>query len=44
VRPGRYFANCARFWLELQSQYDIGIVEREQGAKIAQRVRPAKVA
>jgi plasmid maintenance system antidote protein VapI len=44
VRLGRYFGNSARFWLELQSQYDIGLVEREKGEEIAQRVRPAKVA
>lgn len=44
VRLGRYFGNSARFWLELQSQYDIGMVEREKGEEIAQRVRPAKAA
>ena len=44
VRLGRYFGNCAQFWLGLQSQYDIGVVEREKGAEIAKRVRPADVA
>ncbi len=44
VRLGRYFGNSAQFWLDLQSQYDIGVVEREKGAEIAKRVRPAKVA
>ena len=29
VRLGRYFGNRAQFWLVLQSQYDIGVVERE---------------
>jgi addiction module HigA family antidote len=44
VRLGRYFGNSAQFWLDLQSQYDIGVVEREKGAEIIRRVRPAKVA
>lgn len=43
VRLGRYFGNSAQFWLDLQSQY-IGVVEREKGAEIARRVRPADAA
>ena len=31
VRLGRYFGNSAQFWLDLQGQYDIGLVEREIG-------------
>ena len=38
---GRYFGNRAQFWLELQSQYEIAVVERDRGAEIAERVRPA---
>jgi addiction module HigA family antidote len=41
VRLGRYFGNGARFWLDLQGQYDIARVEREQGDEIARRVRRA---
>src|ERR1017187_7581484 len=44
VRLGRYFGNSAQFWLDLQGQYDIGVVEREKGAEIAKRVRPADAA
>jgi addiction module HigA family antidote len=44
VRLGLYFGNSAQFWLELQSQYDIGVVEREKGAELAKRVRPADAA
>ena len=44
VRLGRYFGNSAQFWLDLQSQYEIGIVERDKGAEIAKRVRPADAA
>jgi antitoxin HigA-1 len=44
VRLGRYFGNGAQFWLDLQGQYDIGVVEREKAAEIAKRVRPADAA
>ena len=44
VRLGRYFGNGAQFWLDLQGRYDIGAVEREKGAEIAKRVRPADAA
>jgi plasmid maintenance system antidote protein VapI len=40
----RYFGNTAQFWLDLQSQYDIAVVEREKGGEIAKRVRPADAA
>ena len=41
VRLGRYFGSRAQFWLDLQSQYDIAVIERKRGAEIARRVRPA---
>lgn len=41
VRLGRYFGNSPQFWLGLQSQYDIAVVERQRGKEIARRVRPA---
>lgn len=44
VRLGRYFGNEPRFWLDLQSQYDIAVIERERGKEIARRVRPADAA
>jgi addiction module HigA family antidote len=44
VRLGRYFGNAPQFWLDLQSQYDIAVVEREKGSEIAKRVRPADAA
>jgi addiction module HigA family antidote len=44
VRLGRYFGNSAQFWLDLQGQYDIAVVEREHGADIARRVRPSDAA
>lgn len=44
LRLGRYFGNSAQFWLDLQSQYEIALVEREKGAEIAKRVRPVDAA
>lgn len=44
VRLGRYFGNRPQFWLDLQSQYDITLIEREKGPEIARRVRPADAA
>ena len=44
VRLGRYFGNNPQFWLDLQSQYDIAVIEREKGADISRRVRPADAA
>jgi addiction module HigA family antidote len=44
IRLGRYFGNRAQFWLDLQSQYDIALIESERGEEIAKRVRPANAA
>jgi hypothetical protein len=40
MRLGRYFGNGGQFWLDLQSQYDLAMVEREYGSEIRKRVRP----
>lgn len=44
LRLGRYFGNAPQFWLDLQSQYDIAIAERDHGAEISRRVQPADAA
>ena len=44
LRLSHYFGNRAQFWLDLQSQHDIAVVERERGEEIARRVRPADAA
>ena len=44
LRLGRYFGNSPRFWLDLQSQYDLAALERERGGEIANRVQPAAAA
>jgi plasmid maintenance system antidote protein VapI len=36
--------NRAQFWLDLQSQHDIAMVEKGHGAEIAERVKPARAA
>jgi plasmid maintenance system antidote protein VapI len=44
VRLGRYFGNSAQFWLNLQGQYHIAVVERDKGVDINRRVTPADAA
>jgi addiction module HigA family antidote len=44
VRLARYFGNSAQFWLDLQSQFEIAVVEKERGSEISRRVRPADAA
>jgi len=40
LRLARYFKTSARFWLNLQSAYDLEVAEDKIGRKIAQNVRP----
>ena len=44
VRLGLFFGNSAQFWLDLQGQHDIAVVERDRGGEIARQVRPADAA
>ncbi len=44
VRLGRFFGNRPQFWLDLQGQYEIALVERERGEEITRRVQPADAA
>ena len=44
LRLALYFGTSAQFWLDLQSQHDIAIVQRERGAEIKRRVHPADAA
>lgn len=44
LRLGFYFGNGARFWLDMQTQHDLGVLEAARGREIAQQVhrrRPA---
>jgi addiction module HigA family antidote len=44
LRLGRYLGNSARFWLNLQTAYELAVAEREIGSRIAEEVRPAPFA
>jgi addiction module HigA family antidote len=44
LRLARYFGTTARFWLNLQTSYDLKITERQVGSKIAKEVRSRLVA
>ena len=39
-RLAEYFGGAARFWLNLQAEYDLRGLEREEGAAIRARIRP----
>jgi addiction module HigA family antidote len=41
LRLARYFGNSPRFWLNLQSNYELAIAEREIGERVAAEVDPA---
>ncbi len=40
LRLARYFDTSARFWLNLQSAYDLEVAEDKLGPKIARHVQP----
>jgi len=41
MRLARYFGNSARFWLNLQTAYELAVAEAELGDRIASEVTPA---
>ena len=41
LRLARYFGNGARFWLNLQTAYELAVTESATGQKILDEVRPA---
>ena len=42
LRLGRYFGQGPRYWMNLQSRYDMDVAEDEIGDQIAREVRPFK--
>jgi antitoxin HigA-1 len=40
LRLARFFGNSARFWLNLQTAYELALAEREIGDKVLEEVRP----
>lgn len=41
IRLASYFGNSPEFWLNLQSRYDLAVIEREKGDAIRSEVQPA---
>ena len=41
LRLARYLGTSARFWVNLQSHYDLEVAERERGEEIRRSVRAA---
>lgn len=41
LRLGRYFGNSAQFWLNLQSRYDLAVLERDIGSIIDAEIKRA---
>ena len=41
LRLGRYFGNGGRFWLALQSGFDLAVAERDAGPRIEAEVERA---
>ena len=44
IRLGLYFGLSPQFWMNLQSQYDLQLTEREHGKEISTRVIRLKAA
>ncbi len=44
LRLARYFVQSPRFWLNLQSRFDIDVTEDKLGGTLAREVRPLKIA
>jgi plasmid maintenance system antidote protein VapI len=42
LRLGRYFPQSPRYWLNLQTRYDMDVTENEIGKAVAEEVRPFK--
>jgi addiction module HigA family antidote len=42
LRLGRYLGQSPRYWLNLQSRYDLDRAEEDSGPKVVREVRPFK--
>ena len=42
LRLGRYFGQSPRYWLNLQSRYDMDVAEDALGEQVVREVRPFK--
>lgn len=43
LRLGQFFGQSPRYWLNLQSRYDMDTAEDSLGAQVAREVQPLKV-
>ena len=43
LRLAAYFGTSAQFWMNLQTGYDLRMVERQSGAKVKQEVQPVQL-
>ncbi len=41
LRLGRYFGASARFWLNLQTAYELACAERAIGERVIEEIKPA---
>jgi addiction module HigA family antidote len=41
LRLARYFGNSPRFWLNLQTDYELAVAERDIGERVTAEVAPA---
>jgi addiction module HigA family antidote len=41
LRLARYFGNSPRFWLNLQTDYELAVAERDMGERVTAEVAPA---
>ena len=44
LRLARYFGTTARFWLNLQTNYDLELAEDARGLDISDRIKPCRAA
>ena len=44
LRLARYFGNSARFWLNLQTAYELACATRDIGERVEMEIRPASAA
>jgi antitoxin HigA-1 len=43
LRLGRYFGQGPRYWVNLQSRYDMDVAEETLGAQVTREVQPLKI-
>jgi addiction module HigA family antidote len=44
LRLSRYFGTSPQFWMNLQANYDLEVVQDSCGSQIAERVKPRRAA